>query len=288
MPQYRNAILSGPGFTVELTERRTAGPNDAILEPLDGWYGGAGVEGDNPKRTLGHGLFITPSTRTGRPLTLRGVLVYQSAAERDLAQRLLSGVLWDGELGDLTVTDAAGLTLSARVKLDGALKAAELGPRAVRFEAPLLAPDPFLVSEERVQTLRPAGTGEGLEWPLFTGGALRFGAGADGSRTVINNAGGATSWPRFAVRGTFPAGFRITAGASVIEYPSPVYAQTPVLIDTAAGSITLDGYGDVTTRATRRDWRGFGIEAGKALQPRLHALADSVGWVDVLYSDTYI
>lgn len=165
----RTAVLDGPGFTVSLTEREVAGPTDSILERLEGWYGGAGVSGDNPKRPLGHGLFVAPSTREGRPMTLGGVLVFPTGAERDLAQRLLSGVLWDGELGRLTVRDAAGLELSAEVKLDGTIKAAELGPRAVRFEVPLLAPDPFLVAEEQVVSLYPAGVGEGLVWPLFSG-----------------------------------------------------------------------------------------------------------------------
>lgn len=280
--EARHATLYGPGFTLALTNRDTAGPEDSILEDVAGWFGGVGVEGDNTQRPLGHGLFVAPSRRGGRPLTLKGVLTYAEEADRNLAQRLLSGTLWDGELGSIVV-DVGGLELEADVKLDGAPKLSELGDKAVRLEIPLLAPDPFLRGPNRIQQLHPAGVGEGLMWPL--GNALDYGASARASSSTIRNEGNATSWPRFVVRGDFPGGWRISSGASSVEYPVPTFESSPVVVDMATGAITVEGR-DRTYSATRRDW--FGIPAQGGIAPKIVALTPGRGWADVEHHDLYI
>lgn len=225
--EYRSATLSGPGLELTLSNRGSAGPTDSILVDVVGFYGGVGVDGDNTKRPLGHGLFVTPSTRTGRVLTLKGVLVHEDEATRDLAARVLSGILWDGELGTLAV-DVGGLELSAEVKLDGEVKHAYLGPNAHSIEIPLIAPDPFLRGEEQLIQLFPAGYGEGLEWDLF-----------EGSNLIRH---GFPTWPTAnAGKGT-PAPGAPDIPSALFTGTAAVQTSSSTAVDMGTGTYTVRGW----------------------------------------------
>lgn len=164
----REAILRGAGVEFVLTNRESAGDRvESWLTDVAGWYGGVGVVDGGSQRRLGHGFFPSPSLRTGRELTLSGVLVFQSEADRSIADRFVSGLLWDGELGELQVT-TDDLTLFSQVKLGGEIKHAYLGTSAMEVQIPLTAPDPFLYAPARRYQVFPAGAGEGLEYNLFT------------------------------------------------------------------------------------------------------------------------
>lgn len=434
----REAILRGAGLEFRLTNREVVG--DAVeswLTDLVGFYGGVGVTDQGEARKLGHGNFPAPSLRTGRELTLSGVLVFTTEHDRNTADRFLSGLLWDGELGELEVTTDT-LTLFAQVKLGGEIKHSYMGTEAVQVQIPLTAPDPFLYAAPRLYQIYPAGAGQGLRFPLFTtkaapgskqnlvgvlsayaqkfaasmvdspqppgvsewssfrystvesgdllsvvvepgatykvtvltrastegtkatvrthlwgngattqfvyvtsGGtsspeALTAGswgehsiyrtAGLNHSRLIFTvssfsdglidgviqdflfyvektaspvldwgvgapvggafaNNGNADAHPTYTVYGSWPAGFRITTGAKVIEYPSPVVPGHPVIIDHKTGSVTVSGV-DQTYRMSHRDW--VSVPPGEAIQPRITPLAPSTGWCDVTTSDTYI
>lgn len=163
----REAILRGAGVEFVLTNRETAGDRvESWLTDVVGWYGGVGVVDGGSQRRLGHGFFPAPSLRTGRELTLSGTLVFQSEADRSIADRFVSGLLWDGEFGELQVT-TDDLTLFSQVKLGGEIKHAYLGTSAMEVQIPLTAPDPFLYAPARRYQVFPAGAGEGLEYNLF-------------------------------------------------------------------------------------------------------------------------
>lgn len=430
----REAILRGAGVEFVLTNRETAGDRvESWLTDIAGWYGGVGVVDGGSQRRLGHGFFPAPSLRTGRELTLSGTLVFQSEADRSIADRFVSGLLWDGEFGELQVT-TDDLTLFSQVKLGGEIKHAYLGTSAMEVQIPLTAPDPFLYARPRRYQVFPAGAGEGLEYNLFasqgapvgenlaaltstaksygtvqtvdgvehltvdrrvntslpgsfllttvpvTAGksykittavsgdvegtayavrtnvapgayqsskyfvmdgasvvvpapvgqpdnrtwvvtippganrvdlfffalhpngqtqagaqtvsvrvwectpTLGWGAGAPFSGAFANG-GNADAHPTYTVHGSWPAGFRITTGSGVIEYPSPVHPSTPVRIDNRTGEVMVGGV-DQTYRLTRRDW--VSVPAGSAIQPRITALAPSTGWLDVDIKDTYM
>lgn len=163
----REAILRGAGVEFVLTNRETAGDRvESWLTDVAGWYGGVGVVDGGSQRRLGHGFFPAPSLRTGRELTLSGTLVFQSEVDRSIADRFVSGLLWDGEFGELQVT-TDDLTLFSQVKLGGEIKHAYLGTSAMEVQIPLTAPDPFLYAPARRFQVFPAGAGEGLEYNLF-------------------------------------------------------------------------------------------------------------------------
>lgn len=257
------------------------------LAGLDGFYGGAGVHTEDTQRQLGHGAFPAKVVRTGRFMTLRGNFTFIDDRQRAIAARYLSSLSWDGGVGKL-IADYDGLELSCSVRIDGQPLVEHEGANVLKLELPLFAPDPFLYAPARRFQVFPAGAGEGLVYPLFTNSRapenLDWGAGVPLGGAAANQ-GNADAHPVYTVHGSWPAGFRITTGASVIEYPSPVHPSNPVRIDNRTGEVMVAGV-DQTYRLTRRDW--VTVPAGSAIQPRIEALAPSTGWCDVTIRDTYI
>lgn len=297
MTAFRRAVLRGGGVDLVFTTREdTTAPEEFWLKDLKGWFGGVGVHADDTQRTLGHGLFAASALRTGRALTLTGFMLFSTDEDRLLADRFLSGLLWDGEFGELEVT-TGDLTLSTRVRLDGEVSHEYHGDHGVDLQVPLLAPDPFLYGEEQVARIYPAGAGTGLVWPLFSGpsedgeslvsaGGLSYGARTLDTLAVVHNRGNAESHPRIRVVGEFPSGFTLTADTGeTITYPVPVYQQAPVTVDYGTGAIMQNGV-DQSWRATRRDW--LAIPPGGTRSWRVRGLAPSDGWAEIHHRDTYI
>ncbi|MBK4119731.1 hypothetical protein [Kocuria rhizophila] len=255
------------------------------LTDLEGWFGGVGVYGTQPQRELGHGLFPRKALRTGRTLTLKGSLWFREESWRDLADRYVSGILWDGQFGTLTYT-VDGLQLSTRVRLDGEVKHATKGFEWIDFEVPLMAPDPFLYAPERQTSVVPPGYGEGVRLATgpFERDVFRF-YGGPPPGGVLTNGGNAEAWPRIVVRGAWPSGFRISCGRKSIVYPHPVYEQAPLTVDTRTGSVSVRG-ADQTHLLTRREW--FSVPPHGAVTVRIDPYAPSEGWMDVYTRDTYI
>lgn len=167
---YRSATLRGAGIDLRLTSQEA--PDDVVeshLTGLDGWFGGVGVSDPGEQRKLGHGFYATPSLRSSRELTLNGTLIFTDERNRLIADRFLSGLLWDGEFGELEVTTDE-LTLTSRVKLSGEIKHAYTSERSLSVQIPLTAPDPFLYAPARSYQIFPAGAGEGLRFPAFGSG----------------------------------------------------------------------------------------------------------------------
>lgn len=291
MKQVRFLTLSGAGLTFTLSNVEDESADyQGYLTGLKGWFGGVGVKADDAQRTLGHGFFPSPALRTGRELTVSGTMVFKDEETRLIADRFLSGLLWDGEYGELTV-DTGELTLSCRVRLAGEIAHEYLGLSALQVQIPLTAPDPFLYAPARTSQVFPAGFGQGLVYPLFATKTnsegvpvLDWGKQAP-MGAAIGNEGNADAYPVITVIGDFPAGFRLTWNGKNITYPSVVDESTPVVVDSRAGAVLVGGM-DQTYRLTERDW--FVVPPGSSFQPRIVALAPSNGWADVSLSSTYI
>lgn len=281
----RRAELRWGDQVLELTTYENDAEEEHHLTDLQGWYGGVGVYGTQPQRELGHGLFPRPALRTGRALTLKGSLWFREESWRDLADRYVSGILWDGQFGTLTYT-VDGLELSTRVRLDGEVKHATKGHQWIDVEVPLSAPDPFLYAPEAQVSITPLGYGEGarLATGPFEGDVFRF-YGGPPPGGVLTNQGNAQAWPRFVVRGAWPGGFRISCGRRSIVYPHPVYEQAPLTVDTRVGSVSVRG-ADQTHLLTRREW--FSVPPHGTVTVRIDPYAPSEGWMDAYTRDTYI
>ncbi|WP_147406031.1 phage tail family protein [Kocuria tytonis] len=281
----RHVTLAWADQVLQLSNRENDPDEEHWLTNLTGWFGGVGVSGDMPQRTLGHGLFPRTALRTGRDLTLSGSLFFRKEQWRDLADRYVSGILWDGQFGTLTYT-VDGLELSTRVRLDGEVKHATKGFEWIDFEVPLTAPDPFLYAPPVTAQVSPPGAGVGFSWAngVFPGGGVEWREGRNTAARIVNE-GNADAYPTVTVRGSWPNGFRLTDGRHSVEYPHAVFDQSPVTVDMRAGSVTVRG-ADQTHRLTRRQW--FTVPPRGALTVRAEQFAPSTGWADITLHSTYI
>lgn len=168
LDMYRYVTLRGTGVDITFTNKEDVNSGAmAWLTDLKGWFGGVGVVATDTQRTLGHGLFEAMAQRTGRPITVQGELYFDDEADRDIADRFLSGLLWDGEYGEIEVL-IGGKSQFARVRLDGAISHSYIGTRGISVQIPLVASDPRIYDAPRMVQVFPAGFGEGLVYPLFT------------------------------------------------------------------------------------------------------------------------
>lgn len=290
MTVYRSATLSGGGVDLAFTNRELiGGRSESHLQDLAGFFGGVGIDGEKTQRTLGHGLFEAVSRRTGRSLTLKAYLHFENERDRLIADRLVSGLLWEGEYGELTVaTDE--VELSCRMQLDGEISHAYHGVHGVDLSVPLIAPDPFLYAPVRTYQVYPEGAGVGLRFPLFgdadNPGVLSFGKANPNTRAVVQNEGNATEWPVIRVVGDLPSGFTLRDSAGrTLNYPSPVRQNTPVEVDSRSGAVYQNGI-DQTYRLTRREW--FSIPPGGTNSFTISSPQDGDGYAEVQHRSTYI
>ena len=281
----RRATLTWADQVLTLSNRENDADEEHWLTNLTGWFGGVGVSGDMPQRTLGHGLFPRTALRTGRDLTLSGSLYFRKEEWRDLADRYVSGILGDGQFGTLTYA-VDGLELSTRVRLGGEVKHATKGFEWIDVEVPLTAPDPFLYAPPVTAQVSPPGAGVGFSWAngVFPGGGVEWREGRNTAARIVNE-GNADAYPTVTVRGSWPNGFRLTDGRHAVEYPHAVYDQSPVTVNMRTGSVTVRG-ADQTHRLTKRQW--FTVPPRGALTVRAEQFAPSTGWADITLHSTYI
>ena len=100
----RFASLTGAHGDLILSTDELGHDSEFWLTGLDGFYGGVGVNSNDTARKLSHGMVPAAATRTGRTLTLRAWMLFDDDATRSIADRFLSGLLWDGNQGTLAVT----------------------------------------------------------------------------------------------------------------------------------------------------------------------------------------
>ena len=283
MVHVRTARLVEPGGVVwELSDRPAPGDVERVVENVAGWYGGSGVRADVTAR-IGHGDFPSRGWRESRVLTLHGVSICRDSDARDSEERRLSGILWDGQYGELTCDDGDAV-LSTGVRLDGEPQIVKVGTTALRYQVPLRTETPFLYGPERTVFLHPVGLGRGLEYPLFSkNGVLTYGT-ALAERDSITNEGNATAYDSYLVVGDFPGGWRLTVGRKVIEWPWPTVLTAPVLVE-MTGRIWI-GDSNVTDRASVRQWAS--LAPGTTVTPSLTPLQGGTGWAEVRHRDTYI
>ncbi len=286
--KIRSATLEYQGQVFTFTSKPVFGATGAwVLEDVTGWYGGVGVRAETTDR-LGHGMFQQRAWRSNRALTLAATYIANDPDERLALQRALSGMLWAGDYGTLTVeTDRV---LSCPVRLDGEPGIVELGTHGVQLQVPLVSMDPWLYGEDRVTYLYPQGTGVGLEYPLFTSeavpdGVLAYGSAID-TNDRITNGGNAVAYPTYLVVGDFPGGVTIAVSGGSITFPWPISENAPLRVDTS-GSAWIGGT-NVTTRLTSRAFSKFAIKPGSTTAPKVTALQGGEGFVEMHISDTFI
>lgn len=223
-----------------------------VLESISGWFDGPSVRSDSLARPGGHGLFATQVFRGGRSVGLTLSRLCDGPSEAADAQDFFSSVFADGSLSELQVTDPAGRTTSASVRIAGQPLVRWFPTSGVvRALLEVEAPDPLRYADAISRTTGFAEQRGGLEFPLFTDGTtdtgfLEFGEqGPTGRVTLPAQPGTAPGHTQFLVRGPVPAFsiIRVETGKR-ITFARSVAAGDRLLIDSATG-VALLNEGDV-------------------------------------------
>lgn len=225
------------------------------IHELEGWEESPAPRYDKQPRTFAHGAHPSPVYADERIVTVTGVC--WTAADRD---RLLADMQAETAFGDddtteqLTVT-AAGRTLTAQAQLIAARPALVRGQWGVgRFGWVLQwrCPDPMRYGPDQTAATALPDPSGGLTYPLAY--PLDYGTTGGNGQITLSNGGSAPAPIRFAVRGPLPEGFEISAGGQRLRYPVPVPAGQVIDIDTAAGTVLVEGTASRRSNLTVADW----------------------------------
>lgn len=226
-----------------------------VLSRLTGWHGGVGVRAEVTERPNAHGSFAERAYRGGRTVVVEGWVTCPNRATAVGVVRSLTSVLADGGFGDLVVDDSDEGSLRASVQLGGEPTVDWTAGTEVAFQGIFYAPDPLRYGPlASVSTGFPVRTG-GLRFPLYSdggGNAMNgrwYGDLGSTGRVSLSNEGTADSWPQFQVAGPVDVdGFEVVevgTGRRLV-YEGQVPAASDLVIDSATGTVVMDGHSDRT------------------------------------------
>ncbi len=224
------------------------------LDSMEGWDDGTSVRRDRTPRTWGHGEFSERGWRGARLVTIEGEATSPTVEIATLAAQDLASVLGDGLAGALEVTDTATVDMSAGAFLFDAPKVTWTNDTTPKFQIQFICPNSRKFGAPVSAVTSVASAGGALEYPLDD--VLDYGTSGDPGTLTLSNPGTADTAPVFTITGSMPAGFTIThvqSGRKLV-YSAPVLAGQTIRIDTADGSVWLDGSSDRSSKLTVRAW----------------------------------
>lgn len=116
---------------------------------IKGWLkGGVGVRRESVSRPNAHGDFDTPSFRTGRRVTLQGLILTDSPTKQDHAILQLTGMLASGQKGRFFVDNALGTTWADMRLIDVQVSRRVYG-RVADYRIELWGANPRIFGESR-------------------------------------------------------------------------------------------------------------------------------------------
>lgn len=230
------------------------GGGDLHVDSITGWDEYPEITDFSEARVRAHGDHAGDLYSRARIVTATGSIA--SPANRNtLAQQLMAATRLGSAIEDLTIeTFGQSLTSGARLirrslNIDSDGYAAGAVPFALQWRCP----DPL-----RYGAAVTASTG----LPVVSGGltyslaySLTYGAAGNPGQLTIRNGGTADTTVVFTVSGSLPLGFAISStSGELISYPLAVGASQPVVIDTGAGTVLLEGTSDRRAYLTSADW----------------------------------
>ena len=229
---------------------------------ITGWHEGPATFVPQQQRIVSHGQFAQKGRRGGKTLVMKGSIEVPHESMRDLMPRAidrLNALLADGQFGPFEFTDRTDgmrwtdvqLLDAPDVSWDGGVRATYLlqllAPSAYRFGAVSQAGTGFAAA--------PAGAG--LVFNLFPSGKLDFGTLGNVGQAAVTNLGTADAPVRFTITGPTPtAGFviRDTVTGAQITFLGQVPAGSTLVIDSANGSVVIDGTADRLGDTIVEEW----------------------------------
>lgn len=239
---------------------------------LDGWEDLPTVRQDSIARPQAHGKFDAKVFGNERHVVVSGRCV--DTANRDtllLALKAAFNFHPTSEL-PLAVTNA-GRTLTSYARLVR-FKATspDWGAGIIEWAAEWVCSDPLRYGDPVAQVRNFVALTGGLEFDLYTDGVtdtgyLEFGTLAATNRLMLSNPGDEDVWPQFEVAGPVPIeGFDIICigTGKRLRYQGEISTGSKIVIDSATGSVLIDGYADRSGLLTVRDWTS--VPAGGSVE----------------------
>ncbi|MFE7316404.1 hypothetical protein ACFU7T_25430 [Streptomyces sp. NPDC057555] len=240
------------------------GPGTAVRwQKLTGWEESPGVDSGTVPRSGAHGAFpgrllAQPRTITVDDVVLRTALGAMTTAVRELGAHL---ALHDDELPlVIRLDDAPPLLAYARclrhsIPVDTGYRIGTVTGGAIQFEAS--DPRRYSLIEQRAEIRLPAAE-PGLDWhldpgPEHLGWPMDFGAPGSTGTTTATNDGTTDTYPTITFRGPVdrPSLTNLATG-DMVEYDLALADGDELLVDTAAGTVTLNGTASRLSDATAR------------------------------------
>lgn len=219
------------------------------IQEIDGWYNGPGIEVTQEQRDVHHGQFAQAGRRTGRTVTISGVVDTDTRATAAAAVSTINSLLADGSFDQIEVADDDEGTLWATVQLLDRPQIDWSDGTKVRYQLQVLAPDAYRYGDVAADTTGFAmdPEGAGLVFPLFPDGVLDFGPLGEPGIATVSNPGTATAPVIFTVTGPAPAaGFVITdtETGKKITYLGDLPDGSVLVLDGSDGSVVIDDVAD--------------------------------------------
>jgi hypothetical protein len=228
------------------------------IRTVDGWDELPPSRYEKKLRSQGHGAHPSKVWSDERVVSVEGWC--WTAAERD-AQLLAfqRRMTFDGGEEPLQLT-VAGRTLTAYAQLLLAR------PMVIRGEWGLgrfgwlvqwRCTDPRRYGNTRTVSTGLPTSGGGLVFPLFSGApgvGLDFGALGGTGQVTVSNYGTAPASLLLGVRGGLDLGFEVSAAEQALTYPVQVPSGQVIALDTAAGTVLVEGTASRRGNLTRADW----------------------------------
>lgn len=256
------------------------GDGPYVVQGVTGWDELPELASLDTPRTRGHGDHIGAQYARARIVTVEGKVA--DLERRDtLVRALQRATSVSSDVQDLTVSMfGEQLTAGARIARRSVTSGLNYGVGEVPFALQWRCPDPLRYGPPVTVSTGLPTAGGGLTYPLAY--PFDYGAAGNPGQLVLTNEGTADAPIVFDVTGWLPLGFELSSSVGRLTYPQAVPEGQTVTIDTATGSVVVEGTADRRSVLTNADW--LQVPAGGSLtvqftslwagdQPSAHAAA---------------
>lgn len=232
--------------------------SDYRIRSVEGWEELPPSRYDKKPRTQGHGAHPSKVWSDERIVTVEGWCWTETERDAQLLafQRRMT---FDGGEEPLELT-VAGRTLTAAAQLITArpmLVRGEWGLGRFGWLLQWRCTDPRRYGAARTLTTGLPTSGGGLVLPMFSGApgvGLDFGPLGNPGQITVANAGTAPAALLLQIRGALPAGFEVSAAGDALTYPVEVPSGQVIVVNTADGTVLVEGTASRRGNLTRADW----------------------------------
>jgi hypothetical protein len=244
-------------------------PTPYHVDTVSGWDDSGADRDMSEGRVRGHGEHVGNLHSGSRVVTVEGTIA--EPVDRNTHALALADVTGVSSAVETLTVTTFGRTLTSGARLirrSLTIGSKRYGAGLVPFALQWRCPDPKRYGATVTTSTGLPTAGTGLAYPLTY--PLTYGTLGNPGQLVLTNSGTADSPIRFDVTGPLPSGFELSAGGRRLLYPVAVPAGQVVTIDTAAGTVVVEGTANRRAELVVADW--LTVPAGSALTVQFTSL----------------